>query len=299
MRILITGGTGLIGRQLCRVLQAEGHQLTVLSRRPATVAAKCGAAVQAMASLAEYSADVCFDAVINLAGEPIADQAWNEKRKKALRDSRVALTHELVECIAAAKSKPAVLLSASAIGFYADRGDLAQDESSPAGHDFPAKLCVDWEAAALAAEKLGVRVCLLRSGLVLSRDGGLLERMVPPFKLGMGARIGNGRQWMSWIHIDDHVAMLLVLLHDNNASGPYNLTAPNPVTNAEFTTVLADTLHRSTRFAAPASLIKFTMGERASLLLEGQRILPRRMKEGGYQFAFENLAKALGNVLAK
>jgi len=299
MRILITGGTGLIGRQLCRVLLAEGHQLTVLSRRPETVAAKCGAAVQAMSNLAEYSADVCFDAVINLAGEPIADQAWNDKRKKALRDSRVALTHELVERIAAAKSKPAVLLSASAIGFYADRGDLAQDESSPAGHDFPAKLCVDWEAAALAAEKLGVRVCLLRSGLVLSRDGGLLERMVPPFKLGMGARIGNGRQWMSWIHIDDHVGMLLVLLHDKNASGPYNLTAPNPVTNTEFTATLAETLHRSTRFAAPASLIKFTMGERASLLLEGRRILPRRMREGGYQFTFENLALALGNVLAK
>jgi len=144
-----------------------------------------------------------------------------------------------------------------------------------------------------------VRVCLLRSGLVLSRDGGLLERMVPPFKLGMGARIGNGRQWMSWIHIDDLVAMLVKLLHDENASGPYNLTAPNPVSNAEFTTTLAETLHRSARIAAPASLIKFTMGERACLLLEGQRILPSRMTESGYQFAFESLALALGNVLAK
>jgi uncharacterized protein (TIGR01777 family) len=297
MRILITGGTGLIGRQLCRILQAEGHQLTVLSRRPETVAAKCGVAVQAMASLAEYSAEHSFDAVINLAGEPIADQAWNEKRKKALRDSRVALTRELVERIAAAKYKPAVLLSASAIGFYADCGDIAQDESAPAGDNFPAKLCVEWEMAALAAEKLGVRVCLLRSGLVLSRDGGLLERMVPPFKLGMGARIGNGRQWMSWIHIDDHLAMLIKLLHDENASGPYNLTAPNPVTNAEFTATLAETLHRSTRFAAPAALIKLTMGERACLLLEGQRILPRRMKENGYQFAFETLDRALKNIL--
>jgi uncharacterized protein (TIGR01777 family) len=297
MRILITGGTGLIGRQLCRILLTEGHQLTVLSRRPETVAAKCGAAVQVMASFAEYSADVCFDAVINLAGEPIADQAWNEKRKKALWDSRVALTRELVERIAAASCKPAVLLSASAIGFYADCGDLVQDESAPAGDNFPAKLCVEWEMAALAAEKSGVRVCLLRSGLVLSRDGGLLERMVPPFKLGMGARISNGRQWMSWIHIDDHVAMLIKLLHDESASGPYNLTAPNPVTNAEFTAALAGALHRSTRFAAPASLIKLTMGERACLLLEGQRILPRRMKEIGYQFAFEDLFRALKNIL--
>jgi uncharacterized protein (TIGR01777 family) len=151
--------------------------------------------------------------------------------------------------------------------------------------------------AALAAEKSGVRVCLLRSGLVLSRDGGLLERMVPPFKLGMGARISNGRQWMSWIHIEDHVAMLIKLLHDESASGPYNLTAPNPVTNAEFTATLAETLHRSTRFAAPAALIKLTMGERACLLLEGQRILPRRMKESHYQFAFETLTCALKNIL--
>lgn len=299
MRILITGGTGLIGRQLCRVLLAEGHQLTVLSRRPETVSAKCGAGVHAISNLDEWSADLCFEAVINLAGEPIADQAWTAKRKQVLRDSRVALTNELLERIVAAKSKPAVLLSASAIGFYADCGDLAQDESAPAGHDFPAKLCVDWEAAALAAETLGVRVCLLRSGLVLSRDGGLLERMVPPFKLGMGARIGNGRQWMSWIHINDHVAMLLKLLHDENASGPYNLTAPNPVTNDEFTSTLAEILRRSTRFAAPASLIKFTMGERACLLLEGQRILPCRIKKSGYQFTFENLARALRNVLGK
>lgn len=299
MRILITGGTGLIGRQLCRVLLTEGCELTVLSRRPETVAAKCGAGVHFMSSLAEWTPDLFFDAVINLAGEPIADQAWTAKRKKALRDSRVALTDELVERIAASRCKPAVLLSASAIGFYADRGDIAQDESAPSGDNFPAKLCVDWEAAALAAEKLGVRVCLLRSGLVLSRDGGLLERMVPPFRLGVGARIGDGRQWMSWVHIDDHVAMLSKLLKDESASGPYNLTAPCPVTNADFTAALAEALHRSARFAAPASLIRLAMGERACLLLEGQRVLPRRMEESRYRFAFEKLPDALRNVLGE
>jgi len=192
MRILMTGGTGLIGRRLCRELRDKGHELTVLSRRPETVAAMCGAGVHAMHSLEEWLPEQAFDAVINLAGEPIADAQWTEKRKKKLWDSRVTLTEMLVQKIAAARHKPAVLLSGSAIGYYGN-GETPVDESAQAGNDFAAQLCRAWEDAASAAQSLGVRVCLLRTGLVLAPQGGLLGRLWLPFKLGLGARLGNGR----------------------------------------------------------------------------------------------------------
>jgi uncharacterized protein (TIGR01777 family) len=297
MRILITGGTGLIGRHLCKTLLAAGHELTVFSRKPETVPAQCGTTVRQMARLDEWTPDRAFDAVINLAGEPIVDERWTEKRKQVLRDSRIALTDELVRRIAAAKHKPSALLSASAIGYYGGRIDELLNEDSAAGTDFPAHLCLDWEAAAHGAEKYGVRVCLLRSGLVLSRDGGLLGRMLPPFKLGMGARVGDGRQWMSWVHIEDHIAMQLRLLQDDQLSGAYNLTAPQPVSNREFTAELASILHRPAAFVAPASLLKLSLGEAASLLLEGQRVLPARMQATGFTFRFPTLKAALQDLL--
>ena len=299
MRILITGGTGLIGRHLCKALLAEGHQLTVLSRHPETVAAKCGDAVQAMAALDEWQPGLAFDAVINLAGEPIVDARWSAQRKLALWDSRVSLTENLVRRIAAAQHKPGVLLSGSAVGYYGDRGDAMLDEPAAAGEDFPARLCKAWEEAARGAENAGVRVCLLRTGLILSNDGGLLGRMLPPFRLGLGARLGDGKQWMSWVHIDDYVAMLLSLLHDTQASGPYDMTAPQPATNAEFTAALASALHRPAPFIVPAMLLKSAMGERACLLLEGQRVLPKRMEAAHYRFAFASLADALHDLLDK
>jgi uncharacterized protein (TIGR01777 family) len=299
MRILITGGTGLIGRHLCKALLAQGHLLTVLSRSPETVAVKCGAAVQAMASLEEWRADRTFDAVVNLAGEPIVDAYWSEKRKQVLRDSRIALTERLVQCIASVKQKPTVLLSGSAVGYYGDGGDSELDESSNAGPDFAADLCRDWEEAALVAENHGVRVCMLRTGLVLSEDGGLLGRMLLPFKLGLGTRLGDGKQWMSWVHIDDYVQMVLSLLDDELSRGPFNMTAPQPVTNAEFTRTLAHTLHRPAIFAAPGRVLRLAMGERASLLLEGQRVLPTRLAAAGYQFKFPDLASALNDVLSR
>lgn len=299
MHILITGGTGLIGRQLCKALLAEGHELTVLSRSPASVPAKCGASVHAMAGLDDWRSDQVFDAVINLAGEPIVDARWTAQRKHALWDSRVSLTEDLVRRIAAARHKPVVLLSGSAVGYYGNRGDAVQDESAAAGEDFAAMLCKTWEKAALDAEKSGVRVCLLRTGLVLSHDKGLLGRMLLPFQLGMGARLGDGKQWMSWVHIDDYVGMLLSLLRNAQASGPYNMTAPQPVTNKEFTAALAKVLHRPAPFIIPAMLLKPVMGERACLLLEGQRVLPKKMAEAGYRFAFTNLADALHDLLDK
>jgi uncharacterized protein len=299
MHILITGGTGLIGRRLCRALLEHGHELTVLSRNPASVQVKCGAVVHPMASLDEWRPGKGFDAVINLAGEPIADKRWSAARKRALWDSRVTLTQQLVRHMAAAEPRPAVLLSGSAVGYYGNRGDLALDEEADAGKDFAAQLCKAWEDAARTAEQAGVRVCRLRTGLILSSDGGLLGRMSLPFKLGLGMRLGDGKQWMSWVHIEDYVDMLLRLLGDEQASGAYNMTAPQPVTNAEFTGALAKALHRPALFVAPVSLLKPALGEMASMLLEGQKVLPARMSAAGYRFQFANLADALANLLGK
>jgi len=297
MHILITGGTGLIGRKLCKALLAEGHELTVLSRNPSSVAVKCGAGINAMAALHEWHPGKTFDAVINLAGEPVVDVRWTARRKQVLWESRITLTNELMKYIATAGHKPAVLLSGSAVGYYGNRGDVALDETANAGEDYSAQLCKAWEDAALAASSSGVRVCLLRTGLVLSNDGGLLGRMLLPFRLGLGARLGDGRQWMSWVHIDDYVAMVLRLLHDANASGPYNMTAPQPVTNAEFTSTLARTLHRPALFTAPALLLKLVMGERACLLLEGEKVLPVKISATGYHFQFGHLRDALDDLL--
>jgi len=299
VQILITGGTGLIGRQLCMALLAQGHELTVLSRNPACVPEKCGAGVQAMASLDEWQANQTFDAVINLAGEPIVDTRWTVQRKQVLWDSRVSLTKSLVQCIAAARHKPRVLLSGSAIGYYGNCGDALLDESAAAGEDFAAMLCKAWEEAALDAEKSGVRVCLLRTGLVLSRHNGLLGRMLLPFRLGLGARLGDGNQWMSWVHIDDYVGMLLSFLVNSRANGPYNMTAPQPATNKEFTETLAKALHRPAPFIMPAMLLKPVMGERACLLLEGQKVLPGKMTAEGFRFSYTYLADALHDLINK
>jgi uncharacterized protein len=350
--ILITGGTGLIGQQLCKALLAEGHELTVLSRNPDSVPAKCGAGIHAMAELDEWQSGASFDAVINLAGEPIVDARWTAQRKQVLWYSRVSLTEHLVRRIAAARRKPSVLLSGSAVGYYGNRGDAVLDESAATGEDFAAELCKAWEDAARGAENVGVRlrhvtdkttshstrranytrqvagygedsrlreqphrsssrteglrptgsevrVCRLRTGLVLSRHGGLLGRMLLPFKLGLGARLGDGKQWMSWVHIDDYVAMLLSLLRNAQASGPYNMTSPQPATNAEFTAALAAVLHRPVPFIVPATFLRLGMGERACLLLEGQRVLPKKMTAAGFRFAYTNLTDALQDLLGK
>lgn len=296
MNILLTGGTGLIGRALCRSLRAEGHQLTVLSRSPGTVAQKCGPEVRAMGSLDQWTPDCHFDAVINLAGEPIADRAWTAAHKQVLRDSRIALTERLIARIAAAERKPAVLLSGSAIGYYGDGGERMLTEGMPPGDDFAARLCRDWEAAARQAEAYGVRVCLLRTGLVLSREGGLLGKLKLPFSLGLGARLGSGRQYMSWVHIQDHVAMTMSLLHDAAFSGPFNLTAPLPVTNAEFTRTLARALHRPAWLVMPAWPLKLALGERAALLLEGQRVIPQALQAAGRSFSFPDLTSAFDEL---
>lgn len=301
MHLLITGATGTLGRPLCAELLRRGVRLTVLSRQsPERVRARCGAAVEVWADLSAWTPDRAVDAVINLAGEPIADRRWSAARKAALRASRIALTEQLLQRMAAARSKPAVLLSGSAVGYYGDGGDRVfgdTDERAPPADDFAARLCADWEAAALQAEALGVRVVLLRTGLVLSREGGLLARMKLPFSLGLGARLGDGRQWMSWIHADDWQALALRLLDDAQARGAYNLTAPEPVTNAGFTAALAAALHRPAVFAAPAWGLKLALGEMAPLLLGGQRVRPERALAAGFTFRHPTLDGALRDLL--
>ncbi len=299
MKVLITGGTGLIGRRLCVALLAKGHELTVLSRKPDTVKTKCGEAVQAIATLNEWQPDTVFDAVINLAGEPIVDARWTDERKQLLWESRVTLTEKLVQCIANAKHKPAVLLSGSAVGVYGDGGDTILDESHPVATDFGGQLCSGWENAAQRAQALGVRVCILRTGLVLDSRGGILGKMLLPFKLGLAARLGNGRQWMSWIHVNDYVAIVLLLLENAAAQGAYNMTAPEPVTNAQFTETLARVLHRPVFLVTPAWVLKLMLGEMSALLLGGQRALPTKVQALGYQFDYVNLEDALTAIVSQ
>lgn len=297
MRILITGGTGLIGRRLCAFLTAQGHTLTVLSRQHAgMVKALCGANVIPMRVLEEYRADTVFDAVINLAGEPIADRRWTASRQQVLRNSRIALTATLLRRIADAHHKPDVFLSGSAIGYYGDRGDDWQDESASAGQDFGALLCAEWEAAALPAEAMGIRLCLLRTGLVLDAAGGVLQKMRLPFLLGLGMQIGDGRQWMSWIHIDDYIALLYSLLIDANAAGRFNMVAPNPVQNAGWTAALAHQLHRPAWLKMPAAVLRLMLGERAFLLTGGQRVRPAQALARGFVFRYPELAAALEHL---
>lgn len=294
MKILFTGGTGFIGKELCKRLLQRGEALTVLSRRPETVGERCGDQVAGLGSLAALTADDHFDAVINLAGEPIADARWTERRKRLLWESRVTLTEQLVDYIARAQAKPQVLISGSAVGYYGDGGDRLLDEASAYTDDFSHRLCAAWEQAALEA---GVRVCILRTGLVVGKNGGFLQRMLPPFKIGLGGRLGGGQQWMSWVHRNDLIRMIEHLLDSPGSSGAYNGTAPHPVTNREFTRTLAKALKRPALLPVPAAVLKVALGELSVLLLGGQRVVPKRFLGERFEFEFDTLEQALTDVL--
>ncbi|MDX1635912.1 MAG: TIGR01777 family oxidoreductase [Marinobacter sp.] len=295
--LLITGGTGFIGQLLCQKLASRGYTLTVLSRQSSEdVRALCGR-VTPVKSLAELRDGEGFDGVINLAGEGIAEKRWTEARKQALRDSRIALTEELVEVLASLQRKPEVLVSGSAVGFYGDQGDTPVSEKTPPRDEFTHRLCRDWETAALNAEKQDIRVCLSRTGLVVGRQGGFLQRMLLPFKLGLGGRLGKGNQYMPWVHREDVVNGLIWMLETESASGPYNMVSPNPVTNQEFTRTLGAVLHRPTPFPAPAMALKLALGEMAKLLLTGQRAQPERLQAEGFEFRFAELKPALEDAV--
>lgn len=297
MHILLTGGSGLIGRALCRHWLAAGHRLTVWSRTPERIPALCGSAVRGIAELRELDQDVP-DAVVNLAGAPIADRPWTRKRKTLLWASRIQLTEQLLAWLEALPQRPQVLLSGSAVGWYGDGGERELDEHhSPVSEDFASQLCGAWEETALRAEALGLRVVLLRTGLVLAADGGFLQRLLPPFRLGLGGPIGSGRQWMPWIHLQDEIALIDFLLHHPQARGPYNACAPQPVRNKAFAQALGHVLHRPAFLPLPGFLLRVGLGELSVLLLGGQRAVPRRLLEAGFRFSFTDLDSALDDLL--
>jgi uncharacterized protein (TIGR01777 family) len=297
VRIAITGASGLIGRRLLKDLAAAGHSLHVLSRHAGTNLPP-GVRLSVWDSTrGEPPADALrdVDAVVHLAGEPVA-QRWTAHARQVIRESRVTGTRNLVEALARLPRKPEVLVCASAVGYYGDRGDEILNESSSPGTDYLARLCVDWEKEAQAAEASGIRVVRVRTGLVLDARGGALPRMLPPFRLGLGGKLGSGRHWMSWIHLEDLAALFQFALA-NPISGPVNGVAPNPVVNAGFTRALAAAVHRPAIFPVPAFALRLLFGEMSGILLASQRALPQAAERAGFRFRYPELAPALADVL--
>jgi len=280
MRVMVLGGNGFVGRHLVRALQARGDAVSVSSLRDPQAAA---------------AATAGHDAVVNLAGASVSER-WSDAQKKAIADSRIALPHAYLDALAAAGAKPSVYVSASAIGYYGTSATATFTETSPPGDDFLARVCVGWETEARRAETLGMRVALIRTGLVLGTDGGALAKLLPIFKLGLGGPIGSGTQWYSWIHIDDLVGIYLLAL--DGASGPLNGTAPAPVTNRAFTDALGAALHRPAFLPVPAFAISAILGEGAVVVVEGQRVLPEATHERGYTFVYPTLAGALAALVS-
>jgi uncharacterized protein len=296
MDITLTGATGFIGRHLVAFLTARGDRLTILSRNPKPGDNPRYLRWDTRSVPPLESMDT--DAVIHLAGEPVA-QRWNGAVKERIRASRIEGTRALMAGLAAVRRKPKVLVSASAIGIYGSRQDEVLTESAPRGSGFLADVTAAWEEEARPAESLGIRVVLLRIGIVLGADGGALAKMLPAFRSGGGGRMGTGEQWMSWIHIDDLVGLIGFALGSDRLSGPVNATAPNPVRNAEFTYELAGVLHRPALVAMPALILKLIFGEMATMLTDSQRVSPEAALRAGYAFCFTDLRAALADVLQK
>jgi uncharacterized protein len=295
MRIVIGGATGLIGTALTTSLEQDGHQVTRLVRRPPAGPGQ----VQWDPGRTPLDPAVLSgcDGVVNLSGAPIAGRWWTPSRKRELHDSRVSATTTLVTAITAAADPPPVLLSGSAIGWYGDTGDREVDETAPAGRGFLPELVTDWEAAAAPARAAGTRVVTLRTGLVLSGQGGLLGGLAPLFKLGLGARLGSGRQYLSWIALADHVRATRFLLEHGDISGPVNLMAPAPVTNAEFTAAFGRAVHRPAVLWVPSPLLRTGLGELSTELLSGARVRPAVLLKAGFTFRYPGIDAALAAAL--
>jgi uncharacterized protein (TIGR01777 family) len=302
MRILITGATGFIGSHLVRRLLAEGHTVVALTRnvRNARRVLPTGCECRAWKPAAGPQAAVLqgADAVVHLAGAGIADQRWTPARKQAIRESRVAGTYALVHALSTlpAAARPATVIAASAIGYYGDRGDEQLDEAAGPGSDFLAEVCEAWEHEAVAAEELNVRVAVIRIGVVLGKDGGALQKMLLPFRLGLGGRLGSGRQWMSWIHVDDLVGLFAYALEHAEVHGVLNGVAPAPVTNAEFTAALGRALCRPAVLPVPALGLRLALGEMSAILLASQRGLPRAAQRFGFEFRHPKIESALADL---
>lgn len=300
MRIVLAGASGFLGRALVRTLAADGHELILLTRRPKGGAGGLREVAWQPDGTARAWADVVdgAGAVVNLAGESIAEGRWTANRKAALIESRLLSTRSLVAAIDGAKARPPLLLSSSAVGYYGPHEDEVVTEAEGPGDDFLARLAAEWEHAAQAAESGGTRVVLVRTGLVLAGDGGALKAMLTPFRFGVGGPLGSGAQYWSWIHRTDWVALMRFLLAHPTLQGPINATAPTPVTNEEFSRTLARVLRRPCLFRVPAFALRLAMGEMAdALLLTGQRVVPARAQEIGFRFEYETLEPALRAIL--
>ena len=316
-RYLITGGSGFIGTALIKQLLLENNEVTVLTRNEVKTAKHFATLLDAereeyqtknkvktIASLDEINTEQSFDVVINLAGQGIADKRWNDAIKQQLIDSRIKTTQALYEYIKEATVKPDVFISGSALGYYGitETDDAIDEEGGSNGatdDSFSSHLCQLWEAEAKNIEALGIRTCYLRTGIVLGKNGGALAKMLPPFKMALGGPIGNGKQWMSWIHLEDIVGIIRFAINNESISGPINGTAPEPVTNKNFTKTLGKTLRRPAIFPMPAFVVKLLFGQMGEeLLLAGKQIVPKKMTQAGFQFKYSRLENALKDILA-
>src|SRR5687767_1708360 len=298
MRVLITGASGLIGTALQKSFVEKDYEVLLASRKEPKSANEI-----------QWNPDTGFndedlrrleglDAVVHLAGESISGLRWTDEKKKAIRDSRVRGTRTIIEAFARLEKKPKVSISGSATGFYGDRGDSEMNESNSAGDTFLSEVCKEWEAESRRAEDMGIRTVLLRTGIVLSKDGGALATMLTPFKLGVGGVVGSGKQWMSWISLDDVVGIINFVLENEDMHGPVNAVSPNPVTNAEFTKALGKELYRPTILPLPEFAVNLFFGEMGdALLLDSTRVVPKRLLEAGYEFKFTDLRPALRHAL--
>jgi uncharacterized protein (TIGR01777 family) len=306
MRVFLTGGTGLVGTRLVKRLAERRDEVVVLTRRPAAARELLGPAVTAVegdpANAGEWMAKAtACDGVINLAGENLFARRWDGPFKQVLIDSRVKSTQNVARALAQAPRRAdgtsKVLVSASAVGIYGPHGDEELTEDSAPGSDFLAKLCVDWEKATEAAATAGVRTAVVRVGVVLDKNGGALAKLLTPFKLGMGGAVAGGKQWMSWIHHQDLGSLFLLALDDSRASGPLNGTAPNPVTNGDFSRALGRVMHRPTFVPTPAFALRMALGEVADVVTSGQRVFPKRPLAHGLKYSFPSIDAALADII--
>ncbi|HEV8367852.1 MAG TPA: TIGR01777 family oxidoreductase [Pyrinomonadaceae bacterium] len=297
MKILVSGAHGLVGKALSTALTNEGHEIVSLVRRDRVVG-KPEVEWHPNQGLIDAERIEGFDAVVHLAGESIASGRWNKRKKTAIRESRVKGTALLSQSIARLSRPPTAFICASAIGYYGNRGDELLTENSAPGNEFLSEVCVAWEKASGAAAEVGIRTVNTRFGIILDKNGGALEKMVTPFRMGIGGKVGDGKQWMSWIALGDVVGGLRFVIENSSLKGPVNFVAPNPVTNAEFTKTLGDVLSRPTIFPVPAFAARLAFGEMAdALLLASQKVAPTRLLENGFGFQYEELKPALKHIL--